>query len=93
MQYKKSVTLLAPNRKPKEPWLVLDWPTLLKIFTLLELYSMGVKHYFLHHDLPFPKAEMQEGKAGRLQQPWDLHSQLVSSQLTATDTSGVALPQ
>lgn len=92
MQYKKSVTLLAPNRKHKEPWLVPDYPTVLKVFTL-RLYSMSVKQYFLHHHLPFPKAEMQEGKAGRLQQPWDLHSQLVSSQLTAAATSGVAVPQ
>lgn len=53
---------------------------------------MRVKHYFLHNDLTFPKAGMQEGKAGRLQQPWDLHSQLASSQLTATATSGVAFP-
>lgn len=92
MQYKKSVTLLAPNRKHKEPWLVLDYPTLLKVFTL-RLYCMSIKQCFLHHHLPFPKADMQEGKAGRLQQPWDLHSQLVSSQLTATATSGVAFPQ
>lgn len=54
---------------------------------------MRVKRYFLHHDLPSPKAEMQEGKAGRLQQPWDLYPQLVSSQVTATATSGVAIPQ
>lgn len=68
MQYKMAATLLAPDRKHKEPWLVLDGPTFLKVFSLLRLYSMRVKYYFLHYDLPFPK-ECKKGRQADCSSP------------------------